>query len=448
MLKNFFFLIESFKNKLFLFLILLPLMLSAQGKFLLPHNLKKEVINFKLINNLIVIDVAINGNVGSYILDTGVSSTILFKENNQDISEFKDSRKIKLNGFGEDNALEAIVSLNNYFKIGEVLGIDQKVLILLNGNINFSEKLGITIHGIIGNSFFNDHIVKIDYLHKKLILYKREFFKMPHGKKYQTFPLDFHGGKPYMNANIVQDENSRDITPVKLLIDTGGSDAIWLFEDKDNGIKVPEKSFRDFFGEGITGSLYGSKAKIRLLYFGKFNFNEPIVSFLDKKSTSIARKIKDRNGSIGGGLLRRFTIWLDYRSNQVTFKRNREYKDKFFYNMSGLEINYHGEMIFSKERLVNGYFYIGNEKKPIKLNNNKKFSHEDAFIVSNVRENSPGGLAGVLPGDILLEVNDKYGNEMEFREVFYKRENEIIKLLINRNGVHCTFEFFLRNELK
>ena len=62
----------------------------SQGKFIVLNAKKTDKIRFKLINNLIVIPVEVNGVELSFLLDTGVSKTILF--NYLDIS---DNLKIK-----------------------------------------------------------------------------------------------------------------------------------------------------------------------------------------------------------------------------------------------------------------------------------------------------------------------------------------------------------------
>ena len=54
----------------------------SQGKFTIQNNKKSDKINFKLINNLIIIPVKVNDVELSFILDTGVSKTIIFNYKN------------------------------------------------------------------------------------------------------------------------------------------------------------------------------------------------------------------------------------------------------------------------------------------------------------------------------------------------------------------------------
>jgi len=421
---------------------------SGQGKFTMPDKVKKECINFKLLNNLIIVSVNINGKEGSYILDTGVSTTILFKTHDQDISDFNETRKISLSSFGYGEPIEAIVSHNNYFQVGKITGVGQKVLILLDEQVNFSSKLGMTINGIIGSSFFRDFVIKINYVSKTITCYKPELYKVKRGKSYQTFPLEFHNGKPYVTGNVVLNKTSRNVIPVKLLVDTGGTDALWLFEDEANDLKVPEKNFRDFFGEGLTGSLYCNRAKITLFYLGKFNFQQMIVSFLEKESTEKAREVKDRRGSLGGELLKRFTVWINYRDYQITLKKNKYYREKFYYNMSGLEINYGGDLNVMDIQTVSHAVSI--QGKYIKFDKEHQFELAPTFVIENVREGSPGAIAGVKKGDILLGIDGIPTRKLTFgkiSDIFYRKKNKTIRLKIERYGVEATFMFKLINEL-
>ena len=50
----------------------------AQAKFIVQNKTQTSKVKFKLINNLIIVPVEINGVVLSFLLDTGVSKPIIF----------------------------------------------------------------------------------------------------------------------------------------------------------------------------------------------------------------------------------------------------------------------------------------------------------------------------------------------------------------------------------
>jgi len=66
------------------FLFFQSLMCFSQGEFVLQNNKESDKIKFKLINNLIIIPVEINGAELAFILDSGVRTPIIFNLLNSD----------------------------------------------------------------------------------------------------------------------------------------------------------------------------------------------------------------------------------------------------------------------------------------------------------------------------------------------------------------------------
>jgi predicted aspartyl protease len=60
-------------------------------------------------------------------------------------------------------------------------------------------------------------------------------------------PLNFDGNKPFVNTSILTEDNNK--VPVKLLVDTGASDAIWLSEKSDERISYPKNISKHLSGE-------------------------------------------------------------------------------------------------------------------------------------------------------------------------------------------------------
>ena len=87
--------------------------LGAQTGFFLQSNKKKDKIPFKLVNNLPIIQIEINGTPLSFILDTGVKSTILFSLEEADSLQLRNTTPVMLQGLGAGGAVEALRSLNN-----------------------------------------------------------------------------------------------------------------------------------------------------------------------------------------------------------------------------------------------------------------------------------------------------------------------------------------------
>ncbi len=100
------------RNKILLFIfICITFNIFSQKDFrFFGSNKHSQRISFKLINNLIVIPLEVNGKKLSFILDTGVNKTILFNLSKEDSLYLKNIKKVSLQGLGDGVSIDAILS--------------------------------------------------------------------------------------------------------------------------------------------------------------------------------------------------------------------------------------------------------------------------------------------------------------------------------------------------
>ncbi|OEK09003.1 signaling protein [Flavivirga aquatica] len=424
----------------------------SQSKFVIQNKTQSDKIKFKLINNLIVLPVEVNGVNLSFLLDTGVSKPIIFNFLNvSDTLKIRDTETIHLRGLGNGETVEALRSRNNVFKIGEAVKLKQDLYAVFNSNLNFGLKLGVPVHGIIGLDIFKDFIVEINYSSKYLKLTIPKKFKYKKCKKCERFNLEFYNGKPYIYAEVNLGKKN---IPVKLLIDSGGSDALWLFEDDSLGIRAGDKFFNDFLGHGLSGSVYGKRSKVKTFSLKSFVLKNANVAFPDSTSVLLAKKIKDRNGSLSGNILKRFNIIFDYQKAILKLKKNNHFKEKFSYNKSGIELEHDGVRLvkeIDKNRLRNNDIPLvdngtQNSTKII-IDPEYKISLKPAYTIVELREGSPAEESGLKIGDVILSINNKQAHEYSLQEIvemFYDDAGKRMKLKIDRNGLVSTFYFQLQ----
>lgn len=421
----------------------------SQDKFVIEGKRKTDRINFKLINNLIIIPVEVNGVTLSFLLDTGVSKPIIFNFLNiSDTLKIKDTETIYLRGLGGGESVEALKSKNNIFKIGKAVKLNQDLFAVYNSNLNLAPRLGIAVHGIIGFDIFKDFIVEIKYASKYIRLTEPNSFKYKPCKSCEQFNLEYYNNKPYINTEVVISEKK---IPVKLLIDSGGSDSLWLFEDDSLGIKSNSKYFYDFLGHGLNGSIYGKRSRVEMFYLKNFHIKGANVSYPDSKSIFFAQKINDRNGSLAGNILKRFNIIIDYQRNLITLKKNKYFKEPFRYNRSGIELAHEGSRLvkeIDKSISVKDKLIRNSQEKSISVDEdvNYKMILKPAFVIVELRENSPAARAGLKKWDLVLTINNKGTHNYSLQQIihmFYGEVNKKINMAVQRDGKVLNFSFKL-----
>ena len=429
----------------------------SQSRFVIQNKKHQDKIKFKLINNLIIIPVEINGVELSFILDTGVSKPIVFNILNvSETLKINNSEKIFLRGLGEGEPVEALRSKNNVIKIGDAINIDQDLYAVYNSKLNFAPRLGIPIHGIIGYDFFKDFVVEINYSKKYIRIYENTDYKYESCKNCETLGLDFFNKKPYLNAHVTVSDTE---IPVKLLIDSGGSDSLWLFEDKSIGLIASENNFIDFLGHGLNGSVYGKRSKIKAFTVNSFKLPYANVAFPDSTSISIAKNFKDRNGSVAGNILKRFNVIIDYKRALIQLKKSKYFKEPFSYNKSGIELEHNGIVLVKETK--NTVTELGsqgvnlsdphNNGARIVFSREYRYAIKPAFTIVELRKNSPADKTGLQVGDIILRINTKEAHDYTLQELthfFYDKSGKTIKLTVDRQGRRLNFQFKLENILE
>ncbi len=426
---------------------------SQEGFRFLNQNKKTERIRFKFINNLIVIPLKINGKKLSFILDSGVSKTILFNITQNDSIGLNSVEKVSLRGLGKGEPVEALLSKNNKFSLKNIVSYDETIYVIVRDYFDLSSKMGTTIHGIIGYNLLSNYVVKINYKNRYIDFYDPENFELKRCRKCETFPLNFYRKKPFIDAKVQLDTIGDKLTDVKLLIDSGGSDAIWLFEHTKPEIVTPINHFNDILGEGLSGSIYGNRSRISTFKLGSFIIEQPTVSFLDSISTKNARMYKERNGSIGSNILKRFIVWFNYANNTITFKKNGSFKKGFNYNMSGLDVVYNGKQLV-KEEDVRSYSDAYNQSvsstNSVKFITSFSYKFKPSYRIRNIVANSPADKAGLKVDDIILRLNNKPSHEYQLGEIiqkFQEKDGKRIKITVDRKGEKLKFQFRLEKKV-
>jgi hypothetical protein len=394
---------------------------NLQGQhlgFTLTNGKKRVQIPIEIYNNLVVVPVVLNGALPlKFILDTGVRTSILTQKTFSDILNLSYTRKYTISGPGGDKLVDAYVTNNVSIDLPGVSGRGHAMLVLAEDYLELRNYLGTDVHGILGYELFSRFIVKIDYQKKILTLMTPERFRK--GSKFQTIPMAIEDTKPYIVVPLVL-HNGTTID-AKLLMDSGASHGLMLETTSDPRIKVPAQTVSSLLGRGLGGEIFGKVGRIQSLTLGNNKLEDVIANFPDPNSYTDSLKVGNifRNGAIGGEILSRFTIIFNFPKERVYFKRNADFNNDFFYNLSGITIKAKGSAL-------------------------------NIFEVTEVREKSASQKGGILPGDQIISVNGIAAKNLDLNSVngfFNSKPGRKIKVEISRKGEKLKKEFQLEDQI-
>lgn len=403
----------------FLFILAGPFSLLAQSDFSfnIQHQRQETQIPFQNVNNLIIVSVLLDNLVPlNFLVDTGVRTAILTDRFYSDLLSINYDRKLSIRGAGNLLHVEAYVASNVAFKVSDVQAQGQTMLVLQDDYLELSAQLGIPVHGILGYDFFRHFVIKIDYEAQVITLYDPVHFKPP--GHFDHFPLTIEDTKPYINLALTDVEDREEI-PVKLMLDTGASHGLLLHHaDSCSRFVLPEKTIYGTLGRGLVGDVVGHIGRVQKLAFSKkYTFQNVLTSFPEENTYNYSADMKKRDGTIGGELLHRFTVILDYNSQRVYLKKNKHYSRPFIFSKTGFTITAEGTGL-------------------------------NTFKVVQVRENSPAEEAGIKVGDVIMRLNGTRAKNltlMSIQDKLKKKDGKKIRFRMKRGEEEYVTSFRLRN---
>lgn len=423
----------------------------AQNDFVIENDKGYFKQKFELANDLVIVPVELNGRELSFLLDTGVNSTILLSFNSEDSTSVNDPSIIYLKGLGSGKPIRALKSNSNILKLGEAISRNLDVYIINGDVFSISNRLGVAINGILGYDFFKDFVIEMNYKSEKMMIYEKGIYEYKRCKRCIDLPLKFYQKKPYIEAHVSIDGGNNH--PVDLLVDSGSGDALWLFKDPVNGLFLPDESFEDFLGFGITGSVYGDRSRIKNLTLKEYSLKDITVSFPDSLSLSAVNSFEERDGSIGAQVLKRFHSVFDYSGGTLRLKPNSDFNDPFEYNMSGIVVRHNGYRVIKNSFSGSNFKMESKDEEGIVAYSSMReiiYSLEPSYEVAEIRPDSPAEIAGLEVGDEIIELNGRpvYRYDLKkITEILSSKEGKKIKLEVIRRGMPLEIEFRLERIL-
>ena len=373
-------------------------------------------IPFESHNNLIVIPVILNHRMPlRFVVDTGVRTSILTDRTFSDILNISYDRKIPLVGADGDREIIAYVANGISLKLPGVVGQGQALLVLEEDYLQLKNYLGTDVHGILGYELFSRFVVEIDYDDQILRLYEPYSYKARKGRR--SLPLTVEDTKPYVFTSITLEDGT--VIDSKFMLDTGASHSLLLDLDSHPNLVLPDNILRTSLGRGLGGTISGHIGRLKVAKFGKYEFEDVIASWPDRGSFSDILRKTGRQGTLGGGILSRFTVVFDYFNGYLYYRRNSNFRNRFEYNMSGLDLKVVGQKL-------------------------------DRYEISDIREGSPAALIDLQIGDEIILINGHPTRDLRLGEInnfFRLKDGKKINLQILRNDQKLKRSFRLKKVL-
>ena len=251
---------------------------------------------------------------------------------------------------------------------------------------------GEKIDGIIGYSFFSRYLVWVNYDSSLMDVYTKGPVRYPKGG-FLLRPRLF--GLPMLEGKVA---DARDINS-RFYFDTGAGLCL-LFSSEfttDSAVFAPRrKKPVPAQGAGLGGKTDMQLTILRSFSLGPFHFRQiPTYIFDDSYDVTSYPQL---GGLIGNDLLRRFNLIVNYPRSEIYIIPNSSYHAPFDYSYSGVNIG-----------LIDGQ-----------------------VMITDVMRGSPGDLAGLREGDMILEIDGNTHQDVQTYQNLLKTIGPKVKVRVRR----------------
>ncbi|CAN5688190.1 hypothetical protein BH10BAC3_BH10BAC3_29980 [soil metagenome] len=297
-----------------------------------------------------------------------------------------------------DRTIRGIAGMRTVrFAYNHTLKIPGLIVDSLNFHINDYELLsgvyGVKIDGIIGFSFMQRYVVRINYDSQQIEIFTNGSFKYPKGG-YMLRPTI--AGLPMQYANM---KDSRSVY-TRFFLDTGAGLCLLLSEEfcTDSTLLSAKRKRFKTVTEGLGGKKEMEMTVLSEFKIGPYKFKKvPIYVFDDEYNVTAYPYLA---GLIGNDLLRRFNVVINYSAREFHLLPNTHMREAFDYSYSGM-----------------GLYAVGND-----------------IIISDVVAGSPADVAGLKAGDIVIGMNNNLSNNMLAYKGMLQLTGSRIKIIIRRDN--------------
>lgn len=278
-------------------------------------------------------------------------------------------------------------------------------------NGDFAARVGRTYEGTLGNDFLAGVIAELDYARQTVRLYDPAVYKYSgHGT---SFHLTLDSGVPVVQAKF---SATSKVLEADFAINTALDAPVLIFDSYAKARHLSHVKTIPVTDPPFQGAGNAVLGRLKSFQIGSFVVQAPIAEF--SHANGHANSDVRLAGEIGAGMLRRFTVILDYAHQQMILDPNSDFHDDDREDMSGITLIATGP-------------------------NLKRFE------VMQVRSGTPGADAGIQKGDVIAGVDDEPAADLTLADLrhLFRQLGHPYKLLIERDGKTLVVTMKLRRLL-
>lgn len=313
-----------------------------------------------------------SSGVLTFLLDTGAEATVIASDRVKEAGLVDGARS---SGTTQGGEIETQMFKGAPVRAGNLpLGKLNIAAVDLSG---LSAGTGRRIDGILGYEFFRDRVVRIDYA-ARTVSVLRKGTALGAGIR---LPLIVRGNTPFIRAEMRQGRNRAE---GDMLLDTGAVGAVTVYSQflKAHPKLRPARSVAITSGAILPGQFVTAVGRLTGLRSGKLAVRSPVTNFSANADADDAAA--DEAGLIGGEVLSRYRLTLDYSGRRAVLRPSREANSPYLFDASGMSL--------TKDQ-----------------NNDVK--------VRLVLAGSPAGEAGIKAGDVLRSIDGRAASELTLAQL-------------------------------
>lgn len=335
----------------------------------------------------------------SFVLDTGAPFSII------DLSLAKDlgipiGQSFSARGAGNGSIAAARISRDSV----RIAGTDIVMPFAQAMDFRALNAAGrLNLQGILGADFIDRFVLGLDYRDSVISVYDRPTFAYTGAGT--VVPFTMSRGFIFVNGDLTLLDGTK--LPGRFVVDVGASGALALakpFVDANHLRDRAGATIRRETGRGVGGVVVADVGRAQTFSIGGATLQHPIIT-LSGDSAGVLSGGSLGDGNIGGEILRRFNVVLDYARKNLIFERHAGSDDPFESEMTGLA-------------MVPALDGTG-------------------LVVSSVVVRSPAAEAGIVAGDTIVSIDDRPATMAELDLVRPRtlREGQRITFTVRRKGM-------------